>query len=84
MTINVGETVGDTVGGEGTLFCFWAEEGATYQVEASAADQRDANQTILHLPAVGQAGNRRRGRLPDPREHPRVDGARCGHVLHPT
>ena len=45
MTINVGETVGDTVGGERTLFCFWAEEGATYQVEASAADQRDANQT---------------------------------------
>ena len=48
--VNVGETVGDALFRHEVklpLFCFWAEEGATYQVEASALNQSYANQTFV-------------------------------------
>ena len=46
----MGETVGDTLYRHTKilpLFCFWAEEGATYQVEASALNQSYANLTYV-------------------------------------
>ena len=48
--VNVGETVGDTLYRHTKLlprFCFWAEEGATYQVEASPLNQSYANLTFV-------------------------------------
>ena len=48
--VNVGETVGDTLYRHTKLlplFCFWAEEGATYQVEASPLNQSYANLTLV-------------------------------------